>query len=323
MPAFTYGLYCFAVLAGFLISSNVSANDLLALKEQAWLSADITNDHKLLALTTAPIECVNPNAPAISTLGRLAFESSALLGGQAARMGLSCASCHPSGRTNPNFFLKNISTTPGSADVTHGFFSSTGGNNTLTPVMIPDLAKPNQSKIKNRWSDEFRNKLHQLITVEFDGQHAPTLIIDALQTYLANTDTRYCQETEEQLIPIRLSGDLHRLEENIDSLTNYPEKNVNQLLIRIARKRLETIYLRYTNLENQKPSTDLITFSRQLEELSLSKIGHKEQIQSLKRWRKQTNKLFAALKQYEALSMYNPSVITKLIHQQEQALEQQ
>ena len=304
-------LCCFIAL--LITPINTTANELLQLKEQIWLSPDISPKNRLDALSKKPVECINPEAPKVSTIGRLAFESPALLGGQAARIGLSCASCHPSGRTSPHFFLENISSSPGTADVTHSFFSSTGGNDTLTAVAIPDLAKLEKMKIKDRGSQQFRNKLRELIEVEFDGQHAPTFVIDALQIYLSNVDTQYCQTTSEQFKPHKLNNDWQRLIESVNALKSYPDKEVNQLLIRIARKRLETIYLRYTNIKNPAIDSGLISLSRQLEELSLSKIKHKKQIKSLKHWHSNASKLLVHLEQHENNSMYDSEILTKLI----------
>lgn len=315
MPRFASGLYCLIAFIGLLIGSKAFASDLLELKQQAWFSADISNRDRLIALTKKPAECINPDAPSLSVVGRLAFESPALLGGQAARMGLSCDSCHLSGRTNPHFFLNNISSVPGTADVTHSFFSSIGGNNTLSAVMIPDLAKPNQSKIKNRWSDEFRDKLVDLVAIEFDGQRPPALLIDALQTYLANIDIQYCQQDSEQLRPISLLDDWNLLQKNITALINYDDKEVNQLLILIARKRLEKIYLRYANLRSQQINQGLISVSHRFKTLSLNGIEHKNQVDQLSRLTANTNKLFTLLQSNESKSMYNSAVIEALINE--------
>ena len=98
------------------------------------------------ALTIAPVACETPpprmpDGQSLKlTLGRIAFESPALLGGAAARMGLSCSSCHINGRGNADFFIAGVSGAPGTADVTSSLFSKVRGNDALDPVPIPDLA---------------------------------------------------------------------------------------------------------------------------------------------------------------------------------------
>ncbi|MGF7473737.1 hypothetical protein WFJ45_23635, partial [Salmonella enterica subsp. enterica serovar Minnesota] len=70
-------------------------------------------------------------------IGRAAFNSPLLLGGQAARAGLSCASCHRNGRGNPDFHFPGISGAPGTADVTASLLSSHRGDGQFNPKPIP------------------------------------------------------------------------------------------------------------------------------------------------------------------------------------------
>ena len=74
-------------------------------------------------LSEEPRECLSAQANYQETLGRLAFRSPFLLGGQAARRGLTCQACHSQGQTNTNFFVVGLSDTPGTADVTSFHFS--------------------------------------------------------------------------------------------------------------------------------------------------------------------------------------------------------
>src|SRR5689334_1673565 len=121
------------------------------------------------ALTMAPVACAleppkeNNDERFRLALGRIAFESPALLGGAAARMGLSCSSCHKNGRDNPDFFVEGVSGTPGTADVTSSLFSKVRGNGAFDPKIIPDLAARNGGQIKDRKSKAFRDKVHGLI----------------------------------------------------------------------------------------------------------------------------------------------------------------
>ena len=48
------------------------------------------------------------------------FRTPELLGGQAARVGLSCDACHINGRNNPTFYIDGVSGLPGTVDVHHG-----------------------------------------------------------------------------------------------------------------------------------------------------------------------------------------------------------
>jgi len=305
---FSYHLRVLAFALLIFSNSSIAKSDAIQLKEVQWLSEQ---SNLVTALTQRPSECINPNAATIATIGRIAFQSSALLGGQAARMGLSCASCHPSGRTNVNFFLNTVSNAPGTADVTHHFFSSNGGNGTLTAVMIPDLANPDQSRIKDRWSKAFRQKLKQLIEIEFDGQPAPPTVLDGLQTYLANMDLKFCNKNTSE--PIRLIDDWTDLIDIIDALPLYSDNATNTFLIRASRKQLEQIYWRFKNINNLKLDDALITLSRQLEQTSLESTSHQEQIESLKNWQTLAKETYVFLQEEQKKSSYNPNVIKSLI----------
>jgi len=299
-------LLMFALL--LTISNPIVASDAIQLKEAQWLSKQ---SNKALALTRQPTECLNPKAPAIASIGRIAFQSPALLGGQATRMGLSCASCHPSGRSNADFFLNTVSSDPGTADVTHHFFSSKGGNNTLTAVMIPDLANLDQAKIKDRWSTAFQQKLVQLIEVEFDGQTAPPTILNGLQTYLANTDIKFCEQ--DTIKTIDLLGDWTHLIDTVNALPLYPNSDTNTFLIRAARKQIEQIYLRFKNINSKEIDDALISLSRQLEQASLRVISHQEQIKNLNNWEESAQLTYSLLKHKQSKSTYNPEVIKDLL----------
>ena len=101
---------------------------------------------RLTALTREPAECLarpgSVSAAKSIAIGRTAFRAPLLLGGQAARAGLSCSSCHRNGRGNPDFLFPGISGAPGTADVTASLLSSHRGDGIFNPRPIPDLAGP-------------------------------------------------------------------------------------------------------------------------------------------------------------------------------------
>src|SRR5262249_28345066 len=110
------------------------------LRAAHWLSptADLTT-----ALGGEPGECLSARltheqARSVE-IGRAAVRPPMLLGGQAARAGLSCASCHRNGRSNPDFQFPGVSGAPGTADVTTSLLSSHRGDGVDNPRPIPDL----------------------------------------------------------------------------------------------------------------------------------------------------------------------------------------
>lgn len=155
---------------------------------------------RLAVLTSEPAECIGPvprDAATSFEIGRIAFRTPLLLGGQAARAGLSCASCHRGGRNNPSFAFPGLSATPGTADVTSSVMSSHRGNGVFDPVPIPDLASP--GKVSRR-GPELQNFIHGLIVEEFDGPEPTARVLDGLTTYVAALTADACPNPATRLI---------------------------------------------------------------------------------------------------------------------------
>ena len=283
------------------VSFAASSNNRLPL-DSKWIAENV---NKAYALSWMPVECLNPSAGKMADLGRLLFESPALLGGQAARMGLSCSSCHPSGRTNPNFFIRGVSSTKGTADVKESFFSSNGGDQHFHAVTIPDLADRNQTKIVNRNSREFRDKIRELVQVEFDGQAASIKVIDALQNYLANTDLSFCVDPQMKK-DIDLMQDWQRLLETIEfieqAIVDGHEKHF-VLLVRVARQLLGKIYHRYGILDDESIDQNIIESSRKIESLASADLKNRTLL--LEQWYEHATILFLRLKETESKSGYS------------------
>ena len=147
------------------------------------------------ATTRQPRECVAlPDAPADRAgieVGRAAFRTPLLLGGQAARLGLSCESCHSNGRRNSAFRFEGLSGAPGTADVTSSMMSTHRGNGVFDPRPIPDLAAPDKVS-RSPASPALRAFIHGLITEEFDGREPPPAVLDGLVAYVRAIDAGHC-----------------------------------------------------------------------------------------------------------------------------------
>ena len=288
-------------------------------KELAWAQSDIDKNDFLNRTKT---ECINPKAELDTLrgikLGRLAFQSPRLLGGQASRMGLNCASCHPASRSNSDFFIKQISSAPGNADVSHGFLSSKGSNGEFNPVLIPDLANRASMKIKDRRSDEFRSRLTQLIEIEFDGRPPPAAVFEAMRYYLENTDTKYCAKPNASKV-IDLDFDWQDLLDGVavaQEAIAVNDQDTLKFAIDASRARLEVIYRRYGAEPVAALDALLIEFSRSLEKVTqLEKpTAQAEQLAMLI---VDSEKLYAMLEANQDLSWYNPIIV----HQQLNASE--
>ena len=165
----------------------------LPLSDARWLAPGTPVD----ALLRLPGECVvwpRSDEPRRSVaIGRVAFRAPLLLGGQAARSGLSCASCHRNGRSNPNFHFPGISGRPGTADVTASILSSHRGDGQFNPKPIPDLAQPGKVS-RDATKDDLERFIRGLIVEEFDGAEPPAAVLRGLASYVRSMDAKRCAE---------------------------------------------------------------------------------------------------------------------------------
>lgn len=232
------------------------ASDIRALR---WLAPDAD---KVKFLTTVPASCEMRATGAEwerRQLGKLAFESPALLGGAAARMGLSCSSCHLNGRGNPDFFLEGVSDRPGTADVTSSLLSKVRGDGNFNPVPIPDIGLKDGKQIRDRKSAEFRIKVHGLVVEEFDGQEPPAEVFDAVVSYMDGLDPAACAAGTR---PLRALDDLMAAEAAYDFATQHASgADVGVFFLRVARLRLERLYERLPASADASLRRDLVSLS--------------------------------------------------------------
>lgn len=155
-------------------------------------------------LTREPAECYAPppERRASAEIGRAAFRTPVLLGGQAARAGLSCESCHRGGRTHPQFLFPGVSGAPGTADVTSSLFSSHRGNGRDDPVPIPDLSGP-RARLKVP-PEQLAPFIHGLVTQEFDGPEPSPAVLAGLVDYVRALSPAACPAQPDR--PVNAAG---------------------------------------------------------------------------------------------------------------------
>jgi hypothetical protein len=202
---------------------------------------------ELETISTQPAACVDFEATdrAKVQAGLALFNTPTLLGGQAAKAGLSCASCHVNGRDNPHFLLPSLSGAAGTADVTSSFFSAARGNGVHDPVQIPDLALP--GKISRAQGDPaLEGFIRNLIVEEFSGMEPSPATLSALASYVRAM--RPCQDNagaQER----RLSDQLDLIEVAIEAasaMERLGETSTAKLAIASARHQLGLINERYS-----------------------------------------------------------------------------
>jgi hypothetical protein len=149
-------------------------------------------------LTERPVECLSkpasPDEAYLAEVGRAAFRTPLTLGGQAARAGVDCETCHRNGRRNADFHFPGLSGAPGTADVTSFLFSSHRGDHIDNPVPIPDLGGPKAAlKVSQApGSPDLRRFIHGLVTEEFDGAEPPPAVLAGLAAYVRTLSPAAC-----------------------------------------------------------------------------------------------------------------------------------
>jgi hypothetical protein len=239
-----------AALAALLAALSLAAGrDAAPLAELRWLDPAAA---PVAALTTRPDECLPappPGAPALEIeVGRAAFRSPLLLGGQAARAGLSCESCHQEGRDNPTFHFPGLSGSPGTADITTSLLSSHRGDGVANPRPIPDLSAP-KADLRIRQDPGGRaleTFIQGLVVEEFDGQPPSPGVLAGLAAYV-----RALEPCPRRLRPLRVTdylSDARRAARAGAGLLGSGDSASALVMIAAARARLGQIDERYAGL---------------------------------------------------------------------------
>ncbi|HEX6072552.1 MAG TPA: hypothetical protein VFY95_06060, partial [Sphingomicrobium sp.] len=182
----------------------------IPIREVRWLAAGVPVE----TVNRLPAECSRlpsgARARRSAEIGRVMFRAPLLLGGQAARVGLSCSSCHLNGRGNPDFHFPGISGTAGTADVTASLLSSHRGDGIFNPKPIPDLAANPAKRIVSRdpAKPDLDRFIHGLITQEFDGPEPPPAILDGVAAYVRSIARENCGKGDVPLTAELLLSDV-------------------------------------------------------------------------------------------------------------------
>jgi len=191
------GLLIAASALGLMATAAETAPPLRAMR---WLAPG----SDVAVLTRRPTECLGkpPSAEAAYEieLGRAAFRTPLVLGGQAARAGIDCETCHRGGRSNPDFDFPGVSGAPGTADVTTPVLSSHRGDDVFDPRPIPDLSGPkDRFKVdQDAASGKLEDFIHGIVTEEFDGAEPPPAVLKGLAAYVRALSPAACPAAASQ-----------------------------------------------------------------------------------------------------------------------------
>lgn len=292
-----------------LAGSTALASDAPApLRAMAWLAP---GTDLAAALGRQPNECLTtPVDPALARsveIGRAAFRDPLLLGGQAARAGLSCESCHVGGRDNPRFRFPGLSGAPGTADVTTSLFSKVRGNAMFDPRPIPDLSGPREAlKTTPEAMPAF---IRGLVVEEFDGAEPPTAVLKGLADYVAALTPAACPAAA--TVPVTLAGHLADARRALAAAATAPDPATAARMISAARAALFHVDERYRALPAE--TRRLRSVAARLATLqTLARAGAPRLARDIDRWLADSHRLERRLAAREAESLYAPARLTGL-----------
>ncbi len=297
--------------AAALLLCGASTPVELPLRDARWL----TSPDLAAELTHQPQECRSLSHDAAlrrsEEIGRIAFRAPLLLGGQAARVGLSCATCHRNGRTNARFHFPGLSGDAGTADVTASLMSSHRGDGIFNPKPIPDLAgDPAKLKVsRDPRKDDLRNFIHGLITLEFDGHEPPPAVLSGLAAYVRSMAPSACTGPATNAVTLQpMLEDVSEAVALAQESYASGDQATGRLLIGAARSMLGMIDERFQLPGGERSRTTLLDADTDLKAIELA---DSVSTTSFDTWQRKWPARARNLRSAEAKSLFSETVIRR------------
>ena len=304
------------IAAALLLLAVPAAAADLPLRALRWFGPEVD---RVAVLTTAPAECLamptSPMAQAQVEIGRAAFRSPLLLGGQAARAGLACESCHRNGRGNPDFRFPGISGAAGTADVTSSLFSKKRGDGVTNPKPIPDLA----SDPRKITPAQMRAFVEGLVVDEFDGAQPPAAVLDGLVAYVGALRSGACTAAKVTITATTVAGDARRAVAAARGALASGDDSTAAVLLLAARAQLGLLNERYAGAALAHDRAQLSTADAALAAaLAAVRRGDAGAGGKLERWDTVAAKWMQALVADEGHSLFDRRRLMAVIHASDQ-----
>lgn len=288
----------------FLAAPALGASAPLPLAALRWTEPTLALD----SFTRQSPECMALPGDAVALaqveVGRAAFRTPLLLGGQAARLGLSCESCHANGRDNPAFRFPGLSGAPGTADVTAPLMSARRGDEVFDPRPIPDLAQP--AKVSRAPGDPALGAfIRGLIVEEFDGREPTPAVLEGLVAYVRAIDARACPAQRDEAVSATATADAAvRAVAAARERLAAGDRDSARLMLGAARSLLGRLAERYAGVA--KPSARLLAADAELRSL-LRRLDARNggEDRAIKAWLRRADRWRAPLIREEPRSLYN------------------
>ena len=291
------GLALAFTLSACYVTSHASDTSQPRFESLNWIGEDVD---PVAHLIQEPATCLRRGEDAPVKRGELLFKSPFLLGGQAAKSGISCAACHRNGRGNIDFVLIGISGPPGTADVTNGFFSKRRADKVFNPVPIPDLAQPEgRTRVSRVEAGTLEAFLASQVSEEFEGTLPDPSVVADLAAYIRALDDRHCGSKNTKLqtwqdeLRLLLSGAEYIHTNDLGSSNAYVDA---------MRAVLGRVNARYQSPSAEPVRTHLIEMSRTLEDYPDTRLSERALLD-----------LEDLLREHEKHSFYRPSVLRSVL----------
>ncbi len=249
--------------AAVLCASTVSADEIL-IPDLKWSALDVG---EFGPAQFVPSEQPNPHDQNTETfwqfeLGRLAFRSPAILGGLAAREGMSCNSCHLSGGNNAFFFVDGLSSERGTFDTTNALFSTHTDDQIDNPVKIPTLFRvaetapyPSDGRFET-----LTQMADHVIEKEFDGLRPPERVHTALIAYLSELNDPAKSDLMARSVSMEI-GNLQRSLRVAGWTLRQQDIPATEFVVNSVRRDLELLYNRFIDLEDAQSIIEVWSLS--------------------------------------------------------------
>jgi len=306
-----------AALALVVVGATAAiAGDAPPIRAMLWVPKDADPAR---AFGSAPTECLRiPADPAQALkveVGRAAFRTPVVLGGQAARAGLSCETCHRTGRSNPDFQFPGVSGAPGTADVTNSLFSTHRGNGTDDPRPIPDLSGPrDRLKIDQApGAAKLEPFIHGLIIEEFDGPEPSPAVLSGLGAYVRALSPAACPAAPRRPLTVALlMDDARRALHAARAMAAAGDRPTAVTMVASARARLGLIDERFSNPTLNPERTALRAADARLADAQAAlREGRPDAATDLAVWLRDSRALQATLTRRERASLFNPAHLAR------------
>jgi hypothetical protein len=289
------------------------------IRAMRWAAADVD---PVATFGRAPTECLKPPADPVRALavevGRAAFRTPVLLGGQAARAGVTCETCHKAGRSNPSFLFPGVSGAPGTADVTDSLFSTHRGDGIDNPKPIPDLSGPKaRLKIDQApGAGKLEPFIHGLITEEFDGPEPPKAVLQGLAAYVRALGPQACPTAASEPLTVGyFLADVRRAVAAARGEIARGDAPAAILMLAAARSRLGLIDERYGDARLAPLRAELRAADHRLAQAQEGLRAHDPAVAArLAAWLKDSAPLQARLEAQAPASLFDPARLTQAAH---------